>query len=196
MWKSKLLEFIKNFEHPAWGKPHFERIYEMSIKLAELNEVEVDKDALFAAAYLHDIGAFTPYYSKEKDHSEIAVKECREILSSIGFPSNKIPLVKDVIKSHMFYSKPSDQIESLIFHDADTLDFMGMIGITRLLSIVGKDDWTPDLNSTIKIIQRFSKELPQYLHTQAAKEIGYRRKEEMEEFLKNLKKQTNQFKVL
>lgn len=196
MWKSKILEFIKNFEHPAWGRAHFERIYEMSIKLAELNELDVDKDALFAAAYLHDIGAFKPYYSKKKDHSEIAVKESSEILSSIGFPSKKIPLVKDIIKGHMFYSKPSDQIESIIFHDADTLDFMGMIGITRLLSIVGKDDWTPDLSSTIKIIQRFSKELPQYLCTQVAKEVGNKRKEEMEEFLENLKEETNQLKFL
>jgi hypothetical protein len=35
----------------------------------------------------------------------------------------------------------------VIFHDADTLDFMGAIGVTRLLSIVGLDDWTPGLET-------------------------------------------------
>ncbi|UCD00836.1 MAG: HD domain-containing protein [Promethearchaeota archaeon] len=196
MWKNKILDLVKDFKHPAWGFSHFSRIYELSLELAKTLQFEINKDALFAAAYLHDIGAFNPYRQKDKDHSDVAIENCNEILGSTDFPSEKIPLVKDIIKSHMFYAKPKDNIESKIFHDADTLDFMGSIGIARILSIVGKEDWTPDLQSAIKLIERFSKELPQSIVTENAKEIGKIRKKEMEQFLKNLANQTKQYDLI
>ena len=196
MWKEKILDLVKDFKHPAWGFSHFTRIYELSVELAKMHQIVVDKDALFAAAYLHDIGAFKPYSQKDKDHSDVTIENCNEILMSTDFPKEKIPLVKDLIKSHMFYVKPKDNIESKIFHDADTLDFMGSVGIARILSIVGKEDWTPDLQSAIKLIERFSKELPQSIVTEKAKEIGEVRKKEMEEFLKNLANQTKEYKLI
>ena len=196
MWKSKLLEFVKNFTHPAWGITHFQRVYELSIQLANMQNADIDEDSLFAAAYLHDIGAFDPYSKKGQDHSEIAVKESEEILLAINFPKEKIALVKDIIISHMFYAKPSDHIESIIFHDADTLDFLGAIGIARLLAIVGKEDWTPDLKSAIFLIQKFHDELPLQLYTTAAKEICNERLFEMKDFLSKLSQQTNNFELI
>lgn len=196
MWKSELLELVKTFNHPAWGITHFERIYELSIQLASMKKIDIDKDSLFAAAYLHDIGAFEPYNKKGEDHTDIAVKESEDILLSMNFPEEKIALVKDMIKSHMFYAKPSDHLESIIFHDADTLDFLGTIGITRLLAIVGNEDWTPDLKNAIKLIQKFYNELPAKLITLEAKKICEERKSEMEDFLKNLSQQTDNFNLL
>jgi putative nucleotidyltransferase with HDIG domain len=193
MWKDKLIEIVKDFKHPAWGFSHSTRVFEFSLELAKIQELEIDDEALYAAAYLHDIGAFDSYRQKGKDHSDVAIENSDDILTSIDFPSEKISLVKDIIKSHMFYVNPEDNNESKIFHDADTLDFMGYIGITRILSIVGVDDWTPDLKSAIKLIEKFSNELPHKLVTKKAKEIGLDRAREMENFLKELKNQTNQF---
>ncbi len=196
MWKSKLLEFVKPFTHPAWGITHFKRVYELAIKLVEKQNLDVDRDLLFAAAYLHDIGAFEPYRQKGKDHSDVAIENCSEILLSMDFPEVKIDLVKDIIKSHMFHVKPSDVKESIIFHDADTLDFMGTIGISRILAIVGIEDWTPDLKSAIFLIQKFHDELPLQLYTPIAKEIGIERTQEMKIFLDNLAQQTNNFELI
>jgi len=196
MWKEKLLEIVKDFKHTAWGFSHFTRIFELSLELAKAEQFEIDSDALYAAAYLHDIGAFEPYSQKGKDHSDVAIENCDKILNSIHFPIDKNQLVKDMIKSHMFYATPVNSLESKIFHDADTLDFMGTIGITRILSIVGKEDWTPDIESAIKLIKKFSVELPITLVTNAAQKIGEVRKKEMEEFLKNLAEETNQYEFL
>lgn len=196
MWKQKLLDLTKKFEHPAWGFSHFKRIYELALEIAITQQLDIDEDALYAAAYLHDIGAFKPYNQKGKDHSDVAIENCDDILKSIEFPKEKIALVKDMIKSHMFYVKPEENIESKIFHDADTLDFMGAIGIARILSIVGVEDWTPDLRSAIKLIEKFSIDLPLSLVTKKAQEIGQIRKKEMENFLKNLANQTNQYKSI
>ena len=196
MWKQKLLEFVKPFTHPAWGITHFQRVYELAIELVKGQNMDVDRDSLFAAAYLHDIGAFEPYRQDGKDHSEVAIENCSEILLSIGFPKDKIDLVKDIIKCHMFYVKPSDIMESIILHDADTLDFMGIIGISRILAIVGIEDWTPDLKSAIFLIQKFHDELPLQLYTTAAKEMCIERKFEMKNFLAKLSQQTNKFKLI
>jgi len=196
MWKSKLLEFVKPFTHPAWGITHFQRVYELAIKLAEKQNMEVDRDSLFAAAYLHDIGAFEPYRQEGKDHSEVSIEKCSEILLSIGFPKDKIDLVKNIINGHMFHVKPSDIKESIIFHDADTLDFMGTIGISRILAIVGIEDWTPDLKSAIYLIQKFHDELPLQLYTTAAKEICIKRSYEMKNFLDSLAQQTKNFELI
>jgi uncharacterized protein len=196
MWKNKLLNFVKDFDHPAWGFSHFTRVYELSLELAKTQQVKVDNEALYAAAYLHDIGAFKPYRQEGKDHSEVAVERCDEILNSIEFPSEKIPLVKDIIKTHMFYAKPGEIMESKVFHDADTLDFMGSIGITRILSIVGIDDWTPDLKSALKLIEKFRNELLSLLVIEKAQEIGRIRKREMDAFLDNLSNQTNYFDLI
>ncbi|MFX1521028.1 MAG: HD domain-containing protein [Promethearchaeota archaeon] len=196
MWKQQLLAFTEKFKHPAWGKSHFQRIYELSLQLAKEQGIEIDQEALFAAAYLHDIGAFDPYKKPGIDHAERSIQFVEDILSPMGFPLEKISLVKDIIRGHMFYENPASHNESVIFHDADVLDFMGIIGVTRLLSIVGLSDWAPDLRSAIELIQRFSKELLEKLHTPQARQIGKVRREEMQIYLKNLSKETRNLQVL
>ena len=116
--------------------------------------------------------------------------------NSIGFPSDRTPLVKDIVRGHMFYADPAPQIEAVISHDVDVLDFMGAIGVARLLSIVGLDHWTPDLKSAIELIQRFSQELPGKLHTPQARQMGKVRRAEMEAFLTSLSDETHNFNVL
>ena len=196
MWKQKLIDFAKKLEHPAWGFSHFTRVYEMSLNIAEKQGIEVDQDAIFAASYLHDMGAFEPYRQENIDHADSAVDSCEEVLNSIGFPVEKIPSVKDIIKSHMYYATPSNQKESIIFRDADILDFLGIIGITRILSIVGIDDWAPDLKSAIKLIKTFQKNLPEKLYTDQAKVISNKRQMEIQEFLNQLSEETNNYSLL
>ncbi len=196
MWKEKLINFAKRFEHTAWGMSHFTRVYELTLKLADMRKLEIDQESLFAAAYLHDMGAFDPYRKKDIDHAEASANSCEEVLKSLGFPPEKIDKVKDIIRTHMYYAEPSGQIESVLFRDADILDFMGIIGIIRILSIVGKDTWAPNLNSAINLIRNFDKTLIHKLSSDQAKEIGVKRRGEMKAFLENLSEQTNKFKLL
>jgi hypothetical protein len=109
---------------------------------------------------------------------------------------NKIPAVKEIIDGHMFYREPSSRIEAIIFHDADVLDFMGFIGITQLLAIVGISDWTPDVKSALELIQKFSIELPEKLHTPLAQKIGDKRKNEMVSFLNGLFEESNDLTLI
>ncbi|MCG8571018.1 MAG: HD domain-containing protein [Spirochaetes bacterium] len=196
MWKEKLIEFSKNFNHPAWGFHHSERVMALSIYLAEQQKMLIDQDIITAASFLHDIGAFNQYRKADVDHSDRSAELITDILTEINFPTGKIPAVQLVVEGHMFYRNPSDSQEAIIFHDADTLDFMGYIGITRLISIVGMDDWTPDVQSAITLIKDFSKKMLSHLQTPLAQQIGQERKKEMDNFLEKLSDQTCGLKKL
>lgn len=196
MWRQKLASFVSQFDHPGSGINHCERVYAMAIKLAEQQGAKVDDAALQAAAYLHDVGMIEPYKQAGLDHAELSAAFAEEMLVSVSFPSGKIPLVKKIIRGHMFYAKPHSSTEAVIFRDADILDYMGAVGIARMLSTVGVDDWTPDMATAVSLIQRFSHELPDHLRTRPAKKIGKVRQAEMATFLAALSRETEELETL
>ena len=80
-WRAKVQHFAaEHFKHPAWGYSHSERDYKLARKLAAEDNVALDDDVLFAAAYLHDIAAFSPWEKPDKDHQDVAVEVVPDIL--------------------------------------------------------------------------------------------------------------------
>jgi uncharacterized protein len=196
MWRDYILVFAEKFEHPAWGFNHCNRVYKMAMDIAEVEGLVVDEDVLFASAYIHDMGAFEPYKKADLDHAVRSAELTEETLNNLKFPQEKIKQVKDVIEHHMFYSEVGASSEAVIFRDADILDFMGVIGITRILSIIGKDDWTPNLEVAVELIQKFADELLDKMVTDEAYRIGMLRKSEMDDFLSRLSYQTQNLENL
>ena len=196
MWKQKLATFIRQFDHPAWGITHSERVYALALELAKQQDTDVDKDALLAAAYIHDVGELELYRRAGIDHAEQSAAFAEEMLVSGDFPQDKIPLVKEIILGHTSYADPPTSTEAVVFHDANLLDFLGAIGIARLLSMVGVDDLTPDMRKAISLIQRFSRDWPDKLLTRPAKKIGKVRQAEMMTFLAALSNETDKLEML
>jgi uncharacterized protein len=196
MWKEHLREFVDSFKHPAWGLSHSMRVYEMALRLAQEQGAALDEDALLAAAYLHDIGALGDYRQPNMDHAERSVQVVGDILAATDYPPDKVPLVKDIILGHTFQARPTSPLEAVLFHDADILDFMGYIVVTRLLSLVGKHDWAPDPPSAVGQIRRFSREMPPLLLTPQAQSIGQSRLAEMESYLSGLATETDNLRTL
>jgi uncharacterized protein len=196
MWRDYIFVFAEKFEHSAWGFNHCNRVYKMAMDIAEVEGLVVDEEVLFAAAYIHDMGAFEPYKKADTDHAERSAQLTEETLNGFKFPPEKINQVKEVIEHHMFYSEVGPSSEAVVFRDADILDFMGIIGITRILSIIGKDDWTPNLEVAVELIQKFSDELLEKLVTDEAYRIGTIRKSEMDDFLTRLSFQTQDLEYL
>jgi len=194
--ETKACTFIGQYDHPSWGIAHSERVYELALKLAKQQEADVDQDALLAAAYLHDVGALEPYRLEGVDHAEQSAAFAEQMLISVGFPSDKIPLVQEIILGHTFYADPPASIEAIVFRDADFLDFLGAIGVARMLAIVGLEDWTPNVKKAVSLIRRFSRDLPDKLLTRPAKRIGKVRQAEMNSFLAALSEETDKLEML
>ncbi|HOU13624.1 MAG TPA: HD domain-containing protein [Anaerolineae bacterium] len=196
MWQQDLETLIDGFHHSAWGLSHSRRVYRMTLDLACQEGMQLDEEAVLAAAYLHDLGALGDYRQPGVDHAERSVQLLAEMLIPRGFPVEKLPLVKTIVLGHTFDVRPTGPAEVACFHDADILDFMGYIGVTRLLSIAGKENWTPDVRSAVALLQHFTQQMPPLLVTPTAQRIGSTRLVEMQSYLDGLLAETTNLDLL
>ncbi len=188
-WKKTIYAFARaHFHHPAWGWQHSERDYLLAMQFAKDDGLTVDPDVVFAAAMMHDMAAFAPWDAEMKgtkiEHGDVAAKDCPPILRDAGFPMQKIAAVQAAESGHMFYSD-AKLPEAIVLHDADSVDFLGEIGIARILATVGEEK--PSMNGALKTLQGFITQIPPRLVTAAAKRAAVPRIAEMAAFMDRLK---------
>lgn len=178
---------VERFKHPAWGWRHSERDYLLAMQLASKENMIVDEDVLFAAAFLHDAGAIEPFARDGVDHAERSVQLAEPLLRDAGFPMGKFPAVRAAILGHMFDKTPGNSAEAVVLHDADTLDFLGATGVARRLSVTGS---ATEMDAGIERIELFAAELGARLITRTAIRTGRQRIKTMKRFLMDLKMET------
>lgn len=156
-WREAVCSFAKtNLQHSAWGFEHGKRDYLLASKLAQEDKRSVDDDVLFAAAMLHDMGAFAPYEIEGVDHAVRSAQVLETVLVPAGFEKSKLENVKKAVLTHSYYAtEPPQTNEAIVLHDADTLDFLGHIGAARIFSVVGREKSFPDLLSAFKLLKHF-----------------------------------------
>lgn len=188
-WKVKIYELARrHFLHPAWGWQHCARDYLLALRIARDDHLKIDKDALFAAAFLHDMAAFRPCADRKMEHGACAALQSPAILKRVGFPMQKIPIVQQAERGHMYYSNPGSDPTAIVLHDADSLDFLGDIGVARILSLTGAK--APSFAPAVKTLRGFLTAIPPRLITPAARRIGSRRVAELRAFLDALQRET------
>ena len=153
-------------------------------------------DALYAAAYLHDMGGIPPYAVTGVDHGDRSVQLVDSVLAAAGFPMEKAALVKEIIGHHQYYRPPDTLAVAILFRDADILDFLGAIDVARILSVTTRERFAPDLPHAVAMIRRQMTELPAQLQSEAAKREGQRRVLEMQRFLEELAAETDSLRAL
>lgn len=133
----RLKEMVLSYfeEGSGHGFDHVERVYNMALKISEGEDVDID--VVRAAALLHDIAR-----AKEDElkvcHAEEGAKMAREILTEMDFPEDKINDVVHAILVHR-YSKGlvAESREAEVLQDADRLDALGAITLTRIFTHCG-----------------------------------------------------------
>lgn len=205
----------KKLSCSAHSMDHIMRVYNLSLRLAE-NE-DVDLDVLRASVLLHDIARVKEDedHTGKTDHAILSSKMAVPILKKFEFSDDKIKHIQDCIVSHRYRTgnKPKTK-EAQILFDADKLDVLGAIGIARAFVWVGKNNAQiyndMDAEEYIKDnlggkingrIQDKTKHSPQVefetkskfliakLNTDEAKKIGEERMKFYKSFLDRLKKE-------
>ena len=172
-WRVRVAAWVdSNLVHTAWGAAHARRDFAIAMDLARAEGLAVDEDALWAAAFLHDMGAFPAYAKQGVDHGDVAAARAAEILGPAGFPMAKLPVVQDAVSHHMYYHVPGTSVEARLLRDADTLDFLGAMGIARIMSIATRHRWAPTLPEGVATVRRLVDELPPKLTTAAARRMA------------------------
>ncbi len=196
-WRANVLAFAEShLQHTAWGPAHGQRDYEMTLSLARAEGVPVDDDALYAAAYLHDMGGLPPYAKAGVDHGDRSIQLVDSILRDAGFPMEKAPLVKEIIDHHQYYRPPDTLAVAVLFRDADILDFLGAIDVARILSLTTREKFTSDLPHAVAAVRQNMLQMPGLLQSATAKKEGAKRVLEMQRFLNELASETDSLKAL
>jgi HD superfamily phosphodiesterase len=190
-WHATVREFAaKNFKNPAWGYSHCERDYALARELAAEDHVALDDDVLFAAAYLHDMAAFAPWEKPKVDHSDEAARIVEGVLQGTGFPIEKIDAVRAAIRTHMYYRKPVEP-ESLYLHDADALDWLGAIGVARVIALVDPQGGNPTGVEAVKMLEENLAKVPGRVFSPAGRARVPARVAELRRFLAELRRESD-----
>ena len=196
-WRATILQLAKtHFKNPAWGYSHSERDYALARSLAESDHVALDDDVLFAACYLHDMAAFPPWGGDEPpDHSDVGADAVEKILMGTGFPMSKVDAVRAAIRTHMYYRDPVAP-EAIYLHDADALDWLGAIGVARLIALVDPNGGDPNGPKVVKMLEDNLRQVPSRVVSPAGRAMVGQRKSELESFLGELSGESADFRNL
>ncbi len=186
-WKVKLNEFaVANVVHPSWGYSHSERNYHNTKWIASKEQIVIDEDVLFASSFLHDVGGLPKFEKEGIDHGVRSVEVGLPLLRSWGFPENKLSLVEEVIIGHVYYGPKPIHEWAKAFRDADMLDFLGVMGVSRIIAATNEMGSYPTISNSIKTIHSLmSKIRPEFSYTSSQME-GEKRIKEAQQVLKKL----------
>jgi hypothetical protein len=195
-WRAHVRSFAaEHFHNPAWGYSHCERDYALARELAAADGVRLDDDVLFAAAFLHDIAAFEPWEKPKVDHADEGARIADTILKDTGFPMAKIEAVRGAIRTHMFARDPVGP-EAVYLHDADALDWLGAIGVARIIALVDPNGGSPDGPKAAAMLADNLAKVPSRVISPAGRARVPERQAELAQFLKNLRHETEDLHTL
>ncbi|EOX4455286.1 HD domain-containing protein [Vibrio antiquarius] len=134
--ESQFLEFMQQEMQvdAAHDISHVQRIVNTAKKLAM--EEGADLSIVLPAAYLHDCFTYPKDHPNRKQSSIIAAKKAVAFLESIDYPRQYHDAIAHAIEAHSFSANiRPNTLEAKVVQDADRLDALGAIGITRCIQV-------------------------------------------------------------
>jgi uncharacterized protein len=182
---------------PVYGYSHCLRVYSLAEDIAASENVTYDREILRVAALLHDVGLYKAYAMREPaDHAKRSALVARRILQDWDFPPQASQAVIEAIERHPPGVPGSTASETILLKDAIGLDYLGAIGVSRMLAMVGTEEDVPDIPSAIWNAESLRQKIPDLLVLQSSKELASRRTREMEDFFEDLRDATDGLKLL
>lgn len=194
MWREELAARVRAFEHPAWGWEHSLRLLVLADEIAGPEKLGLDDDVMFAAAMVHDLGMF--YGLPGVPAAEAGARAAETMLAEVGFPAEKIETIATIVRENGFTGETRDTPEARVLRDADMLEFLGAVGVTRLLAIVGLEDWIPTPKDAIDQALAFAEDLPPKMLHKTSREMAERRAQETRDFVSALSRETGALAVV
>jgi uncharacterized protein len=190
LYRAALETYIAAHANPPHKFGHQPRLYALTqqIGVALDPALSYDDDVVFAAVWLHDVGVFIGHRPKAEanlatwDHVAYILEKAPEILTEAGFPEEKIPAVLEVIRTHQPHDTPLT-LEAIIARDADILEQLGAIGITRTLAKLGSDTRFLTFTHALHALKKQLETLPSKLHLEASKALAVPRLQLMQTFI-------------
>jgi len=185
-YRAAIENYIATHANPTHKFGHQPRLYALTQQIG--HGLTYDDDVVFAAVWLHDLGVFIgqrpedPDALKTWDHVAYIVEKAPAILTEASFPSEKIHAVLDVICTHQPQDTPLT-VEATIARDADILELLGAIGITRTLAKLGSDTRFETFTEAHAALKKQLTTLPDQLKLDTSRALALPRFHIMQSFL-------------
>ena len=183
--------------HPIWGYAHCLRVHALARRLASSEQLPYDAEILRIAALLHDVGLYKAYAFREApDHAKRSADVAERVLRDGDFPPQATRSVLDAILHHQPGTPPGSSTEAALLKDAVALDYLGAIGLSRVLAMVGTEDDVPDIPAALWHAESLRRRIPGLLVFESSRGIARQRIIETDDFLRNLRDATENLKLL
>ncbi len=115
---------------PAHDISHVKRVVKNTLRLTEAEKGNAA--VTVPAAWLHDCVSVAKDSPLRKQASKLAAAEAVRFLQSIDYPPDLLAQIYHAIEAHSFSANiATETLEARIVQDADRLEAVGAIGITR-----------------------------------------------------------------
>jgi uncharacterized protein len=188
-YRTALETYIATHAKPTHKFGHQPRLYALTQQIGQ--GLTYDDDVVFAAVWLHDLGVFIGHRPEDEaalktwDHVAYVIEKAPALLTEFCFPEDKIPAVLEVIRTHQPHDKPLT-IEATIARDADILEQLGAIGITRTIAKLGSDTRFETFTEAHTALKKHLTTLPTQLLLETSKALATPRITIMQTFLDTL----------
>ncbi|EGQ8296554.1 HD domain-containing protein [Vibrio parahaemolyticus] len=178
---------------------HVKRVVKTAKQLCD--EENADIAIVLPAAYLHDCFTYPKDHPNRKQSSAIAAKKAIAYLESIQYPQHNHDAIAHAIEAHSFSANiRPNTLEAQIVQDADRLDALGAIGVTRCIQVsthfnaqlyndndmFAKERELNDKQFTVDHFQTKLFKIVDTMNTESAKLEANKRKAFMQTYLKQL----------
>ncbi|QTL35165.1 HD domain-containing protein [Pseudoalteromonas viridis] len=187
------------FADTAHDLSHILRVVKTAKQLCAAESA--DLEVVLPAAWLHDCVAVAKNHPDRPIASKLAADRAVAFLSTLDYPKDKLPAVHHAIVAHSFSANVTpDTLEAKVVQDADRMDALGAIGVSRCMKVGGAiarhmyhiDDpfcqnrEADDKKYTLDHFYIKLLKIAEQMHTQSAKQEAQRRTEFMHGFLHEL----------
>jgi hypothetical protein len=94
------------------------------------------------------------------------------------------------------YDRDPQGPEALYLHDADALDWLGAVGVARIIALVDPNGGSPDGPAAVKMLDENLAQVPGRVLSPAGRARVPRLRAELQQFLKNLRRETDDLATL
>jgi len=135
-WQSQFQHFVieQMCADPAHDLGHIQRVVTSGIALAE--QEQADLAIVLPACWLHDCVNVDKKSPLRDQGSRLSADRAIAYLTEIGYPAQYFDAIHHAICAHSFSANIATQtLEAEVVQDADRLDALGAIGLSRCLML-------------------------------------------------------------
>jgi len=135
-WQPQFQQFVieQMASDPAHDLAHIQRVVTSGIALAEQEQAELA--VVLPACWLHDCVNVDKKSPLRDQGSRLSAERAIEFLTELGYPAQYFDAIHHAICAHSFSANiATNTLEAEVVQDADRLDALGAIGLSRCLML-------------------------------------------------------------